>query len=102
MSVQHGADIGASGTVILWTSGSNFKAAHDIRQTAGVREIPVLCKPIQQSGTVGVAAAGRVDDLGGFDGIYVSLVAVCVQGGAFTTTSDDDRKQGPRNIGHTA
>src|SRR5687767_14862665 len=55
-------DVLPGGGVVLRPALCNFHGTHDGAQPAGARPVPGARDTVEQSGTVGVAASGRVDD----------------------------------------
>src|SRR5574343_2085303 len=80
----------AARRVVLAAAMGDLDRPHDRRQAAGRRPVQAIGDTVEQAGAIGIAAAGRVDDLVGLDaGDVVALAGIDF--GAFATTGNDQR-----------
>src|SRR5690606_3614695 len=92
------ADFGAARLVVLRTTRTNFKCAHDITQAASVLQAPIVYQTIQEPCTMCVAAACGIDygiDSDSFNGMLSPVGIERCSGGA---SSYDDRPQIASNV----
>ena len=76
----------------------DLDGTHHGRQRARLFPVPTVRDAIEQAGTIGVAATGRVDDGVGFDAGNLDDLSVCVNARAFSTKCDDQRVNARREF----
>jgi len=76
--------------VILSATAGNFNRTKQRSQTSSGLPIPTLLNAMQQTGTIGVPAAGWVDQRAGFGAGDNDLLPVRINGRAFAATGDDE------------
>src|SRR5574343_1601915 len=80
----------AARRVVLAATMGNLDRAHDLRQSSVRRPVQAIGDAVEQAGAIGIAAAGRIDDLVSLDaGDVVALAGIAF--GAFATTGNDQR-----------